>query len=239
MKESSLKRIGLIIPSSNTTMEPDFYRSFASGATIHAARMFLDVITQEVEKKMIAEDLPGAIALLKTLQPDVVVFGCTSGGALGGIEHDRRLGEFIRERGEVRAVTVLSSVISELERIRAKKIGVFTPYTMEISEDIKRSLEEAKLDVAFLRCVGLVNNTEVGSMEPDEICSFVRQSMDSSVEVDALFLSCTNWRAYETIPALRSFSNIPIVTSNQATIHAVRHALGLQGFHGDLTGGVE
>ena len=40
-------RVGLIVPSSNTVAEVDFYRHLPAGATLHTARMFLDDVTPE------------------------------------------------------------------------------------------------------------------------------------------------------------------------------------------------
>jgi len=85
------KRVGLIVPSSNTTLEVDFYRSIKKEATLHTTRMYLEVVTRANERKMIKEDLPRSVDLIKTLCPDVIVFGCTSGGALGGLGHDQKI----------------------------------------------------------------------------------------------------------------------------------------------------
>lgn len=219
------KRIGLIVPSSNTTLEVDFYRSFEGDTTVHTARMYLDVVTRENEEKMISRDLPRAIKLLKTLEPDVIVFGCTSGGALGGLAHDRKIGSQIEKKVGVKSITVLSSVIHELNRTRAKRIGVFTPYIDEVSEDIRLSLEEAGFEVPLIHGMGLIQNSDVGKVTPDEISHFVQEKMEPSVLVEALFLSCTNWRAYEALPSLKKMISVPIVTSSQAVIQCVKNYL--------------
>ncbi len=39
------RRMGLIVPSSNTTLEVDFYRSFGPETTVHAARMYMEEVT--------------------------------------------------------------------------------------------------------------------------------------------------------------------------------------------------
>ena len=38
-------RIGLLVPSSNTTVEPEFYRALPPNVTLHTARLFLTDIT--------------------------------------------------------------------------------------------------------------------------------------------------------------------------------------------------
>src|SRR6202040_2445397 len=70
--------IGLIVPSSNTVMEEDFHRSFQRPSVVTTTRIFLEDVTREAEMRMLSEDLPRALRLIKTAAPRIVVFGCTS-----------------------------------------------------------------------------------------------------------------------------------------------------------------
>ena len=78
-------RIGLIVPSSNTVMEPDFHRHLEPECVVSTARMFLEDVTREAELRMLKEGLTNAVDCIRTTAPDVVVFGCTSAGALGAL----------------------------------------------------------------------------------------------------------------------------------------------------------
>src|ERR671914_2171314 len=89
------QRIGLIVPSSNTVVEPDFYRTVPSDASVHAARMFLAETTEAAERIMITEYVPQAVKDLASLHPDVVAFACTTGGAVLGADGEAKLIEQI------------------------------------------------------------------------------------------------------------------------------------------------
>ena len=54
-------RVGLIVPSSNSVIEVDFYRRLPADATLHTARMYLEETTPEGESAMLDEYLPTAI----------------------------------------------------------------------------------------------------------------------------------------------------------------------------------
>jgi maleate cis-trans isomerase len=56
-------RVGLIVPSSNTVAEVDFYRELDGDATVHTARMHLDEVTPEEEAVMLDDHLPGALSV--------------------------------------------------------------------------------------------------------------------------------------------------------------------------------
>ena len=86
-------RVGLIVPSSNTVMEPDFHQQIGRTAIVSTTRIFLEEVTREEELRMLDNDLPKAAELIRTTAPDLVIFGCTSAGALGTLAHDREIGD--------------------------------------------------------------------------------------------------------------------------------------------------
>ncbi len=50
-----MARIGLLVPSSNTTVEPEFYRALPKNVTLHVARLFLTQITPEAILNMVQD----------------------------------------------------------------------------------------------------------------------------------------------------------------------------------------
>ena len=81
-------RIGLLVPSSNTTMEPDFYAMAPGGVTVHTTRMRLSKVTPEALIQM-AEDTERAAGLLADAGVEIIVYGCTTGSLVGGAEWEK------------------------------------------------------------------------------------------------------------------------------------------------------
>ncbi len=215
-------RVGLIVPSSNTVMEPDFHRALAGSCIVSTTRIFLEQVTREAEVRMIEEELPHSLRLIKTTDPDIVVFGCTSAGSLGGIEFDSRLGLAIEKETGVRAITVVGSVLIALRTIEAKRVALFTPYREELTRTVSACVLEAGYDVVHSAGMGILENLDIGRVAPDEIIRFVDSEMKTAqTEVDCLFLSCTNWQAVSALDDLRSKFGVPVISSNQATIDIV------------------
>jgi maleate isomerase len=213
-------RVGLIVPSSNTVMEPDFHRQIGAPAIVSTTRILLEDVTREAETRMLEEDLPPAIKLIGTTGPHVIVFGCTSAGALGKLSHDDAISRLIEQRTGAKAVTVLRAVLTQLSLLRPQKIAVLTPYVEDLTSSIARSLAEAGFSVIKAAGMGIKANLEIGRVTPPEILWFVKAQL-SGIDPDCLFLSCTNWRAIETIQHLQKKLSIPVITSNQAAIEIV------------------
>ena len=219
MSSASL-RVGLIVPSSNTVMETDFHQHLGE-STVSTTRILLEQVTRDAEIRMLEEDLPRAAQLIRTTAPDVVVFGCTSAGSLEGLAYDEGIGKMLGQRTGAQAVTVIRAVLMQLQRNRPRKIAVFTPYQEDLTSSVTRCIEEGGYAVVKAKGMGIRENLEIAMVTPAEIIRFVESQMEG-ISADCLFLSCTNWRALDTIEPLRRKLGIPIVSSNQAAIDTVR-----------------
>lgn len=215
-------RVGLIVPSSNTVMEPDFHRGIGAVALVSTTRILLEKVTRTEETRMLEDELSRAIRSIRTTAPDVVVFGCTSAGALGTLAHDREIENRIRAGTGVEAVTVLGAVIRQLSTVSARKVAIFTPYVEDLTNGIASSLSEAGYTPVKAVGMGIEANLEIGSVRPLEIVRFV-ESHIGGLSFDSVFLSCTNWQSVEILGCLREKLGVPVLSSNQAAMDEVRH----------------
>jgi maleate isomerase len=213
-------RIGLIVPSSNTVMEPDFHRHFAD-SIVSTTRILLEQVTRDAELRMLEEDLPRAAQLIKTTAPDIVVFGCTSAGSLDGLASDGGIGNMLEQRTGAKAVTAIQAVLTQLRKNKPRKVAVFTPYLEDLTGSVARCVEEAGYATVKAAGMGIRDNLDIGRVSPAEIVHFVESQMEGTT-ADCVFLSCTNWRAVEVIEPLRKKLGIPVISSNQAAMDAVR-----------------
>ena len=217
MQSEKSQRIGLIVPSSNTVMEPDFYRRLPVDITLHTARMFLEDVTAEAEAHMLDEFTLPAARDLATIQPDVVIFGCTSAGALRGNQFEE---DFIQEISRVSGaptIGVNQSVRETLKKLNAQKIVVITPYLDELNQRIQASLEQAGLEILNIQGLGICENTSIAKVSGQSIIELARNAV-GDLQPDALFVSCTNFPAVDVLNRLRGLFTFPVISSNQAVL---------------------
>lgn len=218
-------RIGLIVPSSNTVAEVDFYRRLPSGCTVHTARMFLEETTPEGEATMLDEHLPTAIDDLASARPDVMVFGCTSAGALRGNAYEAQLIERIEQRTRAATFSVAASVRRAIRAAGCRRVGVITPYVESLNDKIAQSLQDDGLEVAAIHGLGITENFAIAEVEPERIAEFALECFAGS-DIELLFASCTNFRAFDAREEIHQALGVPVVTSNQAALAAVLDHLG-------------
>lgn len=215
-------RVGLLIPSSNSVMEVDFYRNLPHDATVHTGRMYMVDTTVEGESRMLDEFTMPAAEAVGTARPHVTVFGCTSAGALRGKDYDRDLCARIGEVTGSTPVSVIESVNHALRATYAKRVAVITPYIDDLNQRIRASIEAEGIEVSAMHGMGISNNFDIATVSPQEIYDFVTSNLGARVPGEALFISCTNFNAMSALSLLKVAYDVPIVTSNLAALQAVK-----------------
>jgi maleate isomerase len=218
-------RVGLIVPSSNTVAEVDFYRRLPAGCTLHTARMYLEQTTPEGESAMLDDHLPTAISDLATARPDVMVFGCTSGAALRGNDYEAELIARIATETGAETFSVAAAVRRTILSSGCRRVGVITPYIDSLNQKIRESLEADGVEVAAIHGLGITDNFTIAEVEPERIAQFASECFAES-EIDLLFASCTNFRAIDAREQIQAALGVPVVTSNQAALAVVLEQIG-------------
>jgi len=84
------------------------------------------------------------------------------------------------------------------------------------------------VEVAGIFGLQITENFAIASVTPEEIVAFAERSL-GPLGVELAFVSCTNFRAMEAIPALEHALGVPAVTSNHAAFEAAVAALDAVG----------
>lgn len=216
-------RVGLMIPSSNTMMEVDFARDLPAGTALHTARMFLEDTTAAGEIRMLDEFALPAARDLGTARPDVVVFGCTSAGALRGNDYDAELCTRISELTGAPTVSTIGAVRAAIAESGATTVGVITPYVDELNERIKASIEADGTRVAAIAGLGITENFAIAEVGRDDIVAFAVRALGqlaAQASIGLAFASCTNFGAMAARHDIAARLGLPVVTSNQAVLAA-------------------
>lgn len=214
-------RVGLVVPSSNTTMEPEFARRLPAGVSLHSSRMQLEAVTADRLREMeTAAD--GCGRLLATADVDVAAYGCTTGSLVEGPGYADEIETRLSDVTGVPTVATAASVKRAFDALELRRLAIATPYARELNEDEEAFLAAAGYEVVDISGLGLERNTDIGARWPAQVYRQVREI--DSAPADGVFISCTNYRTFEVVDRLEDDIGKPVVTSNQATLWDVlRH----------------
>lgn len=220
-------KIGLIVPSTNTVNEPEFWRVAPAGVTIHTARaLLLGPATEESYFKMAAA-VDGAAEELATAEVDVIAYGCTSGSIICPLP------ELIRNMNEktgVPAIATAGAVVAALRALGITRVAVGTPYVEFVNESEKKFLEDYGFSVTSMHGLQLGVTQEerrgIGRVPPEAVFRMAR--MIDRPNAQAIFISCTNLATFDVIAEIERELGKPVVTSNQACFWACLRLLGIR-----------
>lgn len=223
-------RLGLLVPFTNTNVEPDLYRLVPRGVSVHVARMGgydADAIPDAGQMQGLGlAELETPLGLLAGARPDVVLYGCTSATLTHGPAFDRALAERIARQTGAASVTAAGALVEALGDLGARRIGFAAPYTADINAAAIGFLQASGFEVVAQAAVsGDLSNDAMGEMQPDAVLKLGLEADND--RADALVLSCTDMRAVEVIEALEQATGRPVVTSNQAMAYVAQKRLGI------------
>jgi maleate cis-trans isomerase len=223
------KRIGLMVPSTNTTCEADFQMAVPRGITVHGQRLWItnEGTGDDVFDRMNAEIGAGARDLA-TAKVDVIVYGCTTGSFFKGPGWDREMCSIIQSEAGVPAVATSPSVVEALRAFGARRISVATPYPDWNNQKLRAYLEAhgfQVLNVEGKPRAAASGNQGINDQDPESVVDFASRACRP--EADALLCSCTAWRSVGAVAAIEERIGKPVVSSNQSTIWASLQVLGV------------
>lgn len=215
-------RIGLILPSVNATTEPEFYRIAPPGISFHTARILLHKTTPEGLRAMNWE-LASAGNLLASLGPAVVAYACTSGSFLDGQAALDTMVDDLQVTVGCPVIATSVAVVDALRLLGVRRLALATPYIDRVNDAERSFLEESGFEVVATRGLGLSGDA-IREVPPEQVYDLAIETDNPAAE--AIFISCTDLRAVETIEALESALGKPVLTSNQVTLWAILIACG-------------
>jgi maleate cis-trans isomerase len=224
-------RLGLIVPSSNTVCEPEMATLCPDGIATYSSRILFEP-TIEGLRDMKNHVERASLELSSEGICHLIAFCCTVGSMIGGTDYYQGIIDLISEKSGVTAITTTTAVKAALTALGVRQVAVATPYTLEINQ-----IEAALLQAMDFEVTGIkgyhenispdqFKNEMIGCLDPEDAFNIGMQV--NSDKNEAIFISCTNFRAIEIIERLEQESGKPVITSNQAAMWYALRCLGIK-----------
>jgi len=218
-------RIGLLVPSINTTMETEFWRTAPRGVSVHTARIAGGRHGTPEELRGMESASKQAAKEVAMVEPDVVVYGCTSGSFFEGPEWNRKISEQLSEIAGAPTVTTAGAMAACLIGGGHKKVDVVTPYVEVTNERLKQFLKAHGIEVVTLGTFDMLDMFDHAKIEPGEIYRKVREI--TTPKAEAVFVACTQLRALEVLDRLERDLGKPVYSAVQASAWQAYQAMGV------------
>ncbi|KRE83329.1 maleate cis-trans isomerase family protein [Arthrobacter sp. Soil764] len=220
-------RIGMIVPSSNTCLEPQTYRILGgrTDVTVHFTRIPVTRIALDdsSDRQFDPAVMQESAGLLATADVDVIAWNGTSGSWLGSA-HDRALAAGITGATGIPATTSTLAYLEAFRTFGTERIGLFTPYTEDVNHRVIASYEREGIKTVDHRALGLSDNESFARVTDDEMRPGSREL--AAAAPDALVYLCTNLYGANISAEIEDATGVPVLDSVAVTLW---HALKLAG----------
>lgn len=215
------KKFGVIVPSTNTIVEPDFYRMSVPGVTAHIGRIHIrdqNLSSDEAFQNLLQQiriEIKYAIERVLTAEPDYMVMGMSAETFWDGVEGNRRFIKMISDwAGGLRVATGAEACERALKRFGVRKIGVVTPYQPIGDRNVVRFFNDIGFEVTAIKGLRCPTAVAIAHVTEDELR---RALIEVNRDANALVQVGTNLSMVRLADEAERWLGKPVIAINAAT----------------------
>jgi len=209
-------KIGLITLSTDLTMESDFYsiiNNLPIDVFVNRIKNY-NPLTKENLLKMYDQLESVTKDILPNEKINTIAYGCTSGTIAIGKE---KIKEKIQiAKPDCYITTPITSAIKAINKMKIKKIAIFTPYPESVNKTIFEYFSKEKIEVSSFSSFNLDSDAEIGKVDPNYLLE-VLTKMETS-DAEGLFVSCTALPVLKILDQVETKIKKTVLSSNQTLI---------------------
>jgi len=218
-------RVGLLVPSSNSTQEPEFLQMLPESVSLHVARLSLSRIDPESTVAIVAE-LEKESRKLADATVDIVVLAATAPSTRLGKGYDAQLIRRMEEASGKPATTAATAMLDAFATLGVRRVALAAAWSEATNNWVAAFLESHGIEVPSQLAMGVVSNNEVGRLDPDTAFQHGRKA--DCKDADAVFLACGNWWTASIVESLERAVGKPVLTTNNMTVWHALKKLGVR-----------
>lgn len=219
----------LVVPANNTTMAGEMEALCPEIGRFHVARV------RRGPGLLTLTDLPSyRDSTIAAIEPflgekiDLVVYGCTAAGFIGGPEGNAAVVDALAARCDVTVVSTAGAMIDALRHDGARRVDVVTPYLDAVNDGLRRYLDAGGFAVAAFDSFFCPDVAALGRVTAEQVEAKALATADDG---DALFIACSQLPTLPILPRLRARLKRPVWSSVHATAWASLAALDIGNDH--------
>lgn len=212
-----IRHFGVLIPSTNTTVEIEYNRLLPETLQVHVGRLGKVADTPFTPSRN--DDVEYQAKLLGTARVEVVALAQTS-ASLSDDDYDATVKRLMRSGAGVPALTSAEAVGQAIGALGASRIAIVSPYSQEVIGRAQHYYETRyKLQVVAVEGFGATDSYAIGAMGADHATdAFTRIDRP---EIECLVVLGGNFPTMTFIAAWERQFRKPVITTNQAALWAM------------------
>jgi maleate isomerase len=212
------KRIGLVVPSTNTTVQPETDALRVPGVTCHTGRVTIKERPLNTEEafnehmQMMRDGMGTAIDQIMTAGLDHLIMGIALETFWGGVAAADKLQADLTQRAGVGVTMGSTATVAALKAFGSCKIAILTPHQPRGDEMVKSYFLEAGFDVIRLKGLKCQTPRMIAQVPQQDIRDALRE-LDGP-DVEALLAVGTALPSSAVAAEAERWLNKPVIAVN-------------------------
>ena len=209
-------KIGLITLSTDLTMESDFYsiiNNLPIDVFVNRIKNY-NPLTKENLLKMYDQLESVTKDILPNEKINTIAYGCTSGTIAIGKEKIKEKIQIAKPGCYI--TTPITSAIKAINKMKIKKIAIFTPYPDSVNKTVFEYFSKEKIEVLSFSSFNLDSDLEIGKVDPNYLLEVLTKM--EICDAEGLFVSCTALPVLKIIDQVETKIKKTVLSSNQTLI---------------------
>lgn len=220
-------KFGVLGPSTNTVVEPDYYMMAPHGVTCHYGRIYIRDQRLSNDEQFeallvqIREAIEQTVREVMTCEPDYLVMGMSAETFWGGKEGNEAFQRRIEQWSGLKVATGADACRRALAVFNARRIGVITPYQPVGDAQVRRFFTECGYDIVALEGLKCPSAVAIAHVTEDRLRQAILEV--NRPDVDAIVQVGTNLSMVRLADEAERWLKKPVIAINAATWwHALR-----------------
>lgn len=231
-------KFGVLGPSTNTVVQPDFDDLRTPGITNHYSRIVVDDARAVSNESFMAgaweisDNTIDAVRGVLTCKPNYLVMGMSAVTFFGGAEGAVKWREDVEQASDLGVTTGSEATVAALAAYGSiKKVAFFSPYYPTANAEVRNFLSDYGYETVRDIPLQCPSWTAIGEVSERRIIDTFK--MLDGDDVDALIQVGTNISGMRAAAAAELYLGKPVIAINAATYW---HALRVNGFQDRVQG---
>ena len=231
---SDIRRIGLIVPSSNVTVETEMPRILARVPGVefsfHSSRMRLHSVTPEQLRAMNAQR-ERCVLEIGDAGVDAVLYACLVAIMVTGPGEHRRVEMAVAEQlaaggSQTKVLSSAGALVTALRDSGMSSVGLVMPYVRPVAERVVAYLEHEGIAVTDWRALEVADNADVGCIPAERVMDAARSLNQTGV--DAVVISaCVQMPSLSIVEVAEQELGVPVLSAATAGAYCLLRSLDL------------
>jgi maleate isomerase len=227
-------RIGLIVPSSNITMETELPSLFQRRAqrqperfSFHSARTRMTEVTPDQLARM-NEQAGRCATELADAECHVIGYACLIATmAAGPGAHARIEGRLTEAAGGIPVVTSAGALVAGVHALGVSRVALIAPYLRPLTNLMIDYLADSDIEVVDALNLEVSDNRQVGRLDARQLPALARR-LDLDRAEAVILSACVQMPSLPAIETVQRQTGLPVLTAATATAWRLAQTCGLR-----------